>query len=292
LPLADFSFRPLFAALSIPNVLVVFACLLQECRIALVCNYYGVLGPVAEALSSLLFPLHWEGMYLPVLPYHMLDILDAPVPYLVGLHSRYLQRMHPKKRPAGVVFVDLDRDEVHLGFDEETGSPRQIPCLPERQAVKLKAKLDEFASCAYVVPPSGQVATITAGNGELLPLVKRASYLQPTTSSESRLNAAGLRRRDVFSNADKAYRDNELQVPITGFLSEHGQFFEQLPPTPTGTVSKSKFPRIRGLGISRSSSFDSEDPADHANTNLLDRDDVRAAPYRCSLSYEFLVSPS
>lgn len=274
LPLADFSFRPLFTALSIPNVLIVFACLLQECRVALVCKHYGILGPVAEALTSLLFPLHWEGMYIPVLPYHMQDILDAPVPYLVGLHSRYLQSTPPGNRPKGVVFVDLDRDEVHLGYDDDTNSPRQIPCLPERQAIKLKAKLEEFAACAYVVPPSGNVATVTNGDGDQ-PLVKRASQLN-LLAPESRSSVGGARRRDVFSSADKAYRDNELQVPITGFLSEHGQFFEQIPSTPTGTVSKSKFPRFRALGHhNRSSSFDSSESSEHANMTLLDRHDVR-----------------
>jgi DENN domain-containing protein 5 len=293
LPLADFSFRPLFTALSIPNVLIVFACLLQECRVALVCKHYGILGPVAEALTSLLFPLHWEGMYIPVLPYHMLDILDAPVPYLVGLHSRYLQSTPPGNRPRGVVFVDLDRDEVHLGYDdEETNAPRQIPCLPERQATKLKGKLEEFAACAYVVPPSGNVGSVTVGDGDQ-PLVKRASQvnLLAPESASSRSSLGGLRRRDVFGSADKAYRDNELQVPITGFLSEHGQFFEQIPSTPTGTVSKSKFPRFRALGQhARSSSFDSSESSEHANMNLLDRQDVRLHMSIRALLFNFTSS--
>ena len=59
LPLADFSFQPLFQTLSIPNVLVVLACLLQETRLVLLSKHYATLTPVAEALLSLLFPLHW-----------------------------------------------------------------------------------------------------------------------------------------------------------------------------------------------------------------------------------------
>lgn len=274
LPLADFSFQPLFASLSINNVLLVFACMLQEARVALVSKYYGILGPVAEALTSLLFPFHWEGMYLPVLPYHMLDILDAPVPFVVGLHSRYLQETPPKRRPHGVVFVDLDRDEVHLGFEDNSSSPRELPCLPERQATKLKGKLDVHAASAYLVPPSGQIGTVTIGEGEQVPLAKRGSYLS-TATSDARLSASGVRRRrDVFSGADKAYRDNELQVPIHGFLSEHGQFFGQDHPTPSGTTSKSKLPLFR-RGLARTSSFDSDEPdAELLSSNILDRVDV------------------
>jgi hypothetical protein len=278
LPLADFSFQPLFATLSIPNILIVFACLLQESRVALVSKHYGILGPIAEALTSLLFPLHWEGLYIPVLPYHMLDILDAPVPYVVGLHARYLREKQPKRRPKGVVFVDLDRDEVHLGFEDDSNSYRQIPCLPERQASKLKAKLDEFAASVYILPSSGRIATVTVGEGAPLPLVKQSSYLNLTVAETRPCIALGGRsRRDAFMSADKAFRENELQVPIIGFLSEQGQFFGQDPPTPSGTVSKNKFPLFR-RGLARSPSVDSE--TEHHSNNLLDREDV-SLPATC-----------
>ena len=44
---------------------------------------------------------------------------QAPVPFLVGIHSRYLQEMGSGKRPEGVVFVDLDNDKIYLGLDED-----------------------------------------------------------------------------------------------------------------------------------------------------------------------------
>ncbi|CAN0363203.1 unnamed protein product, partial [Discosporangium mesarthrocarpum] len=43
----------------------------------------------------------------------------APVPFLVGIHQRYLRDTPPSKRPEGVVFIDLDEDVVELGMDEE-----------------------------------------------------------------------------------------------------------------------------------------------------------------------------
>jgi len=140
-------------------------CLLQETRVALVSQYYAILGPVAEALLSFLFPFHWQGMYLTLVPRNMLDILDAPVPYLVGIHGRYLREVPVNQRPHGVVFVDLDRDEVHLGFDDDTSTARSIPALPEREAAKLKAKLVEFASCAYIIPNNSMAGSITSGSG-------------------------------------------------------------------------------------------------------------------------------
>lgn len=273
LPMADFSFKPLFAALSLPNVLIVFACLLQESRVALLSRHKAVLCPVAEALTTLLFPFRWEGMYIPVLPYSLLDILDAPVPFLVGLDSKYLSETPPKKRPHGVVFVDLDRDEVHLGFEDESDEPRSVPCLPERYAFKLKARIEEFASSSYVMPPSSKVATVTYGMGEKVPLARRASYLQPSSSDTK--SASLRRRREVFGNADKAYNENELQVPITGFLSEHGQFFERDAPTPTSaSKDRLKFSAILRRSPQRAASFESIDQF-HDMGNLLEMDEVR-----------------
>lgn len=73
LPMTNFSYRPLFATLSVSNVLVIFGLLLQETSIVL-CSTESVslLFFVAEALTSLLFPLVWQGAYIPVLPREML----------------------------------------------------------------------------------------------------------------------------------------------------------------------------------------------------------------------------
>lgn len=224
LPLANFSYRPLFTCLSIPNVLVVMGCLLQEIRIVLVSKHYALLGPVSEALLSLLFPFHWQGMYLPVLPYNMLEILEAPVPFLVGLHSRYLNDVAVENRPKGVVTVDLDKDEVHLGFDDRSdASPRHLPSLPDRHTMKLRAKLLEYAASVYVLPNTQRMGYISTANGVEVPSSNRDQYAQ---TNEIAINDV-IRRRDILPRTDKAFNDNELLVPISGFLSEQGQLYQQ-----------------------------------------------------------------
>jgi hypothetical protein len=57
LPLAKFSFRPIFTTLSISNILVLFGCLLQETKVALVSRRYGLLTPCAEAFGEFSVPL-------------------------------------------------------------------------------------------------------------------------------------------------------------------------------------------------------------------------------------------
>lgn len=64
LPMANFSFRPLFASLSVSNILVVLGCLLEERKVVLLSSHYSMLCPVAEALLSALFPFQWVGLYI------------------------------------------------------------------------------------------------------------------------------------------------------------------------------------------------------------------------------------
>ena len=64
LPLANFSYRPLFASLSVGNIITVIGCLLEESRIVLLSKCYSILCPVGEALLSCLFPFTWQGLYI------------------------------------------------------------------------------------------------------------------------------------------------------------------------------------------------------------------------------------
>ena len=72
----------------------------------------SVLTPCAEALHSLLFPFWWQGVYIPVLPQQCWDVMEAPVPFFVGLHGDYLDVTPPERRPVDVVIVDLDMNRV------------------------------------------------------------------------------------------------------------------------------------------------------------------------------------
>jgi hypothetical protein len=277
LPMANFSFRPLFTCLSVPNVLVIMGCLLQEIRLVLLSKHYALLGPVSEALLSLLFPLRWQGMYLPILPYSMLEILEAPVPYLVGLHSRYLNDVPVEKRPKGVVIVDLDRDEVHLGYnDQADAGPRNIPSLPDRHAMKLRAKLLEFAASAYVVPNTQRIGFISTSHGVEVPSSNREPYAQ---TNEIPSNDT-LRRRDVLPQTNKAFSDNELLVPISGFLSEQGHLYQQQEKRFDSTDKKTpkfqfKINRLlRSPTDSPSNTSQHDQQKERDTDNLLDMKDV------------------
>jgi hypothetical protein len=157
LPMTDFSYLPLFTCLSVDNVITAFRCLCAEHSVCVMSSHLALLTPVQEALLSLLFPLQWQGCYIPVMPMHMTDLLEAPVPILVGVHVDYLRRIPSHRRPARVIFINLDDNKVFLGngtlllpettllsFDNNGMSEElSVPQIPKQIISKLRARLEE-----------------------------------------------------------------------------------------------------------------------------------------------------
>lgn len=84
---------------------------LGERKLLLFSSDIASLTPVAEAVCCLLYPLQWSHAYVPVLPRVMLEILEAPQPYIVGVHSAWLQEVPPQSLE-DVVMVDIDAGSV------------------------------------------------------------------------------------------------------------------------------------------------------------------------------------
>ncbi|CAG5121199.1 unnamed protein product, partial [Candidula unifasciata] len=104
----------------------VFSSMLMERRIILCSSNLSVLTQTVHALSALLYPFQWQHVYIPLLPHEMLDVLCAPVPFIVGVLSVFLPEV--LKLDLEVVFiVDLDKKNiVKSQGDESTILPKRI----------------------------------------------------------------------------------------------------------------------------------------------------------------------
>lgn len=91
------------------------------------------------------------------MPSSMIDILDAPVPFFVGVHRASLDNYD---KPQEVVYVDLDHNTVELGLDEETQQKRECGVLPRRAAEKLHKSVKEIVD-KYI--PSPEVVRTCGG---------------------------------------------------------------------------------------------------------------------------------
>lgn len=87
LPVSEQRFSTLLHAISPAQLLTLFTAALSETKIILVSAYLSQLTAAAEALTCLLWPMVWQGVYIPLLPSALIDIVDSPVPYILGIHS-------------------------------------------------------------------------------------------------------------------------------------------------------------------------------------------------------------
>jgi hypothetical protein len=121
----------LFRSLSIPNIVTLFEFVLAESRIILLSSHTAMLHLASMAITNLLYPFQWTGVFIPVLPSRLVQTIEAPCPYIVGIERRYEPLDYPED---DYVLVDLDNDSI-----VSNGPPP--PALPRQQRRKLTSLL-------------------------------------------------------------------------------------------------------------------------------------------------------
>jgi hypothetical protein len=71
------------------NCLLVLLLALTEQKLLFHSLRPSVLTSVAEAIIQIIFPFYWQCPYIPLCPIGMSDYLAAPLPFVVGLDSRF-----------------------------------------------------------------------------------------------------------------------------------------------------------------------------------------------------------
>ncbi|XP_057516369.1 DENN domain and WD repeat-containing protein SCD1 [Amaranthus tricolor] len=130
LPHADISFQPLVQCLDVDNLLKLFTAVLLERRVLLRSNKYSLLTLVSEAICHLIYPFRWQHVYIPLLFFSGVDYIDAPTPYMMGLHSGVDTTGLSMD---GVVIVDLESNRVTTS--------EEIPPIPEPELSTLRGEI-------------------------------------------------------------------------------------------------------------------------------------------------------
>ncbi|CAM6084550.1 unnamed protein product [Calypogeia fissa] len=96
-------------ALSLENVMTVFAGALLEKQMVVLCPNLGVLSAIVMALIPMIRPYEWQSLLLPILPGKMLDFLEAPVPFIVGVQYKTPE---VRARAANLTRVNVYKNKV------------------------------------------------------------------------------------------------------------------------------------------------------------------------------------
>ncbi|KAL3656424.1 hypothetical protein V7S43_018727 [Phytophthora oleae] len=157
--LDDYCFQMLFQCLSLTKVIYIVNCLLLEQRVLVHSNHQGLLTPVCEALCALLFPFSWKHVFIPFLPVKLIEYLQAPVPYFIGLHTSSLATRVGAEMFASCVVVHLDKDKVVSPIYSRVDDYPVDFVLPRLPSIEVSALL---ASLEDIVPrPIGHTGPTT-----------------------------------------------------------------------------------------------------------------------------------
>ena len=126
----------LFSALSIPDIVTLLGHALLERKLCLVSSSYTLLSSAGHALRSLMSPLEWVHVYAPVLPRSMLDLLQCPTPFILGIHASYAFKQD-FPYVTDMLVVDLDLGVINVPQD-------QLLSLPPSSRLPLERELRDL----------------------------------------------------------------------------------------------------------------------------------------------------
>ncbi|KAK6937709.1 uDENN domain [Dillenia turbinata] len=126
LALAIWTTATICRALSLESILALFTGVLLEKQVVVVCPNLGILSAIVLSVIPIIRPFQWQSLLLPVLPRNMLDFLDAPVPYIVGIQHKPADL---KMKTTNLVHVNVLKDQVKMCH---------LPSLPRRKELASK----------------------------------------------------------------------------------------------------------------------------------------------------------
>ncbi|XP_034458631.1 DENN domain-containing protein 1A isoform X2 [Hippoglossus hippoglossus] len=127
-----------FVAVDVNNMLHLYASMLYERRILICCSKLSTLTACVHGSAAMLYPMHWQHVYIPVLPQHLLDYCCAPMPYLIGVHSSMMERVRGLALD-DVVILNVDTNTLETPYND-------LESLPNDVVVSLKSRLKKVST--------------------------------------------------------------------------------------------------------------------------------------------------
>ncbi|XP_033362799.1 DENN domain-containing protein 5A isoform X1 [Bombus vosnesenskii] len=159
LQMLDYPLKDIFTWLGADCVIQLFTCVLLENQVLLRSSDFHKLMVVSECITALLFPFSWQHVYVPILPASLHHFLDAPVPFIMGLHAQSEGGVLKIASEANLCYVDIDKQSSQF--------PEELPVFPHKMQfiAEIRALLNK-----YKVPHAGKTdnTVINHHNGDIM----------------------------------------------------------------------------------------------------------------------------
>lgn len=152
LPVCSLSIEYVLNLFGARSMVDIFCCVLTECRIVFHSADIARLHTVCEVFRTLIYPLKWTHVYLPVVPIHLLNLVEAPVPYMVGTHSDWIQFIHPDYL-SDVILIDCDSGALDYSL------VTSLIKLPEKEDRWLVMSLQSLTSTRVHADDASKAST-------------------------------------------------------------------------------------------------------------------------------------
>ncbi|XP_026461658.1 DENN domain-containing protein 1B isoform X3 [Ctenocephalides felis] len=114
-----------YSAMDSDCMLHVLAAMLTERRIIFSSKNLGRLSCCVQAANTLIYPMVWQQLFIPVLPIQLIDYLQAPMPFLIGVPDPVLKTVRTSDL-GEVVIINIDDNTVKTPFDDLAQMPQEV----------------------------------------------------------------------------------------------------------------------------------------------------------------------
>ncbi|XP_017044629.1 DENN domain-containing protein 1A isoform X5 [Drosophila ficusphila] len=114
------------------EMIAVFAAMLAERRIIFTSRHLDRLSSCIQAANAFLYPMVWQHIFIPVLPWEFKDYLGAPMPYLIGVPEPVLETVTSDEL-GEVVILNCDTKIFESPFDDVHNLPTEIVSQLKKQ---------------------------------------------------------------------------------------------------------------------------------------------------------------
>uniref|UniRef100_A0A2K5QLM5 DENN domain containing 4C n=1 Tax=Cebus imitator TaxID=2715852 RepID=A0A2K5QLM5_CEBIM len=203
LPLSGANFSTLLMNLGPENCATLLLFVLLESKILLHSLRPAVLTGVAEAVVAMIFPFQWQCPYIPLCPLSLAAVLSAPLPFIVGVDSRYFDLHDP---PQDVVCIDLDTNMLYVSDEKKNMNWKQLPKKPCKNLLSTLKKLYPQLSSVHRKTQEGSAIDMT-------PIEADFSWQKKMTQLEMEVQEAFLRFMASILKGYRAYLRPITEAP-------------------------------------------------------------------------------
>ncbi|EAY22351.1 hypothetical protein TVAG_378300 [Trichomonas vaginalis G3] len=131
----------LYSRFAVNDILASIVATMLDARIIILSSNIELLGQTVFSILALLYPLRWQGTFIPLLPSVALTALEAPFGYLIGVHSIMASKLLEESvEKYFVMNVDCHYSVV-IGMDD---FPAEILDLIDIYSNKIREQIAKY----------------------------------------------------------------------------------------------------------------------------------------------------